>query len=91
MAAESFTSGDKEAWQLHPGIMKPQADWAFCMGINRLVFHRYAHQPWLDRWPGMTMGPYGVHYERTQTWWPMVGAWHQYLRGAKSCCDAGCR
>ena len=59
--------------------MKPQADWAFCMGINRLVFHRYAHQPWLDRWPGMTMGPYGVHYERTQTWWPMVGAWHQYL------------
>lgn len=79
VAAESFTSGAQEAWQLHPGIMKPQADWAFCMGINRLVFHRYAHQPWLDRWPGMTMGPYGVHYERTQTWWPMVGAWHQYL------------
>ena len=79
VAAEAFTSGSKEAWQLHPGIMKPQADWAFCMGINRLVFHRYAHQPWLDRRPGMTMGPYGVHYERTQTWWPMVGAWHQYL------------
>lgn len=79
VAAESFTSSAKEAWQLHPGLMKPQADWAFCTGINRLVFHRYAHQPWLDRWPGMTMGPYGVHYERTQTWWPMVGAWHQYL------------
>jgi hypothetical protein len=79
VAAESFTAGAKEAWQLYPGIMKPQADWAFCMGINRLVFHRYAHQPWLDRWPGMTMGPYGVHYERTQTWCPMVGAWHQYL------------
>ncbi len=79
VAAEAFTSGSQEAWQLHPGLMKPQADWAFCMGINRLVFHRYAHQPWLDRRPGMTMGPYGVHYERTQTWWPMVGAWHQYL------------
>lgn len=79
VAAEAFTSDHKEAWRLHPGIMKPQADWAFCMGINRLVFHRYAHQPWLDRRPGMTMGPYGVHYERTQTWWPMVGAWHQYL------------
>ncbi|RPI48573.1 MAG: hypothetical protein EHM56_13500, partial [Chloroflexi bacterium] len=79
VAAESFTSDDKEAWRLHPGAMKPQADWAFCMGINRLVFHRYAHQPWLDRSPGMTMGPYGVHYERTQTWWPMVGAWHTYL------------
>jgi len=79
VAAESFTSDDKEAWRLHPGAMKPQADWALCMGINRLVFHRYAHQPWLDRSPGMTMGPYGVHYERTQTWWPMAGAWHEYL------------
>jgi hypothetical protein len=87
VAAEAFTSDSREAWRLHPGLMKPQADWAFCMGINRLVFHRYAHQPWPAtaggplrvRQPGMTMGPYGVHYERTQTWWPMVGAWHQYL------------
>ncbi len=79
VAAESFTSDSREAWRLHPGIMKSQADWAFCMGINRLVIHRYAHQPWLDRTPGMTMGPYGVHYERTQTWWDMAGSWHQYL------------
>ena len=79
VAAEAFTSGDSEAWRLHPGVMKAQADWAFCAGINRLVFHRYAHQPWLDRRPGMTMGPYGVHYERTQTWWDLVGGWHDYL------------
>jgi hypothetical protein len=40
------------------------------------VFHRYAMQPWTqDRRPGMTMGPYGVHHERTQTWWPMVTAY----------------
>jgi hypothetical protein len=25
------------------------------------------------------MGPWGLHYERTQTWWEMSGAWHQYL------------
>jgi hypothetical protein len=79
IAAESFTADAPEAWQLHPGRMKAQADWALALGINRLVFHRYAHQPWLDRQPGMTMGPYGVHYERTQTWWPMTPAWHQYL------------
>jgi hypothetical protein len=89
VAAESFTSDDKEAWRLYPGAMKRQADWAFCMGINRLVFHRYAHQPWLDRWPGMTMGPYGVHYERTQTWWPMVGAWHQYLARCQAVLQRG--
>ncbi|MBL9139597.1 MAG: hypothetical protein JNK85_27255 [Verrucomicrobiales bacterium] len=79
IAAEAFTADAPEAWQLYPGRMKPQADWALALGINRLVFHRYAHQPWLDRQPGMTMGPYGVHYERTQTWWPMTPAWHGYL------------
>ena len=25
------------------------------------------------------MGPYGVHWERTQTWWEMVPAYHEYL------------
>jgi hypothetical protein len=89
VAAEAFTSDSKEAWRLHPGAMKRQADWAFCMGINRLVFHRYAHQPWLDRRPGMTMGPYGVHYERTQTWWPMIGAWHQYLARCQAVLQRG--
>jgi hypothetical protein len=89
VAAEAFTSDSGEAWKLHPGIMKRQADWAFCMGINRLVFHRFAHQPWLDRRPGMTMGPYGVHYERTQTWWPMVGAWHQYLARCQALLQRG--
>ena len=59
--------------------MKTLGDWAFCAGINRIVFHRYQHQPWLDRRPGMTMGPYGVHWERTQTWWDMVPAYHAYL------------
>ena len=79
VAAEAFTSGASEAWQLFPGAMKNQTDWALAAGINRLVFHRFAHQPWLDRRPGMTMGPYGVHWDRTQTWWSMVGAYHRYL------------
>ncbi|HYH56027.1 MAG TPA: glycosyl hydrolase, partial [Anseongella sp.] len=29
--------------------------------------------------PGMTMGPYGVHWDRRQTWWPMAGAYHRYI------------
>ena len=43
------------------------------------AIHRYAMQPWLDRKPGMSMGPWGLHYERTQTWWEQSTAWHQYL------------
>ena len=79
VGAEAFTAGDGERWLYHPGSIKTMGDWAFCLGINRFVFHRYALQPWVDRRPGMTMGPWGLHYERTQTWWEQSKPWHQYL------------
>ncbi len=79
VGAEAFTSLDSERWQAYPESMKALGDWAFCAGVNRIVFHRYQHQPWLDLRPGMTMGPFGVHWERTQTWWDMVPAYHNYL------------
>ena len=80
VGAEAFTSGDQERWREHPALLKAMGDQVFCQGINRFVFHRYAMQPWVDqRVPGMTMGPWGQHYERTQTWWDWTVAWHQYL------------
>lgn len=79
VAAEAFTSNPGEDWRAHPGAVKGLGDWAFCAGVNRLAIHRYQHQPWLDRWPGMRMRKYGVHWERTQTWWPLVSAYHEYL------------
>ena len=79
IGAESFTSTDAEMWQGHPANIKSLGDWAFCEGINRFVFHRYAMQPWLNVRPGMSMGPWGLHYERTETWWEQSAAWHQYL------------
>ena len=79
LGAESFTAGDKERWQQHPGSIKALGDRAFTEGVNRFVFHRYAMQPWLDYRPGMTMGPWGLHYERTSTWWELAGPWHEYL------------
>jgi len=77
--AEAFTATDAEKWRGHPGNVKDLGDWAFCEGINRFVFHRYAAQPWTNRAPGMSMGPWGLHYERTQTWWEQSRAWHEYL------------
>ena len=81
LGAEAFTATDGEKWRHHPASIKALGDWAFCEGINRFVFHRYALQPWTipDRAPGMSMGPWGLHYERTQTWWEQSTAWHQYL------------
>lgn len=79
LGAEAFTATDAEKWQGHPANIKDLGDWAFCEGINRFVFHRYALQPWADRPPGMSMGPWGLHYERTETWWEQSSAWHEYL------------
>jgi hypothetical protein len=79
LGAEAFTSTNEERWLEHPGSIKAHGDWAFCEGINRFVFHRYAAQPWTNVAPGMSMGPWGLHYERTQTWREQSKAWHEYL------------
>lgn len=79
VGAESFTSGNGERWELTPADIKALGDFEFSQGVNRFVIHRYAHQPYLDRAPGATMGPWGLHYERTQTWWEMSRPWHEYL------------
>ena len=80
VGAEAFTSTTKNGrWQQSPEQLKPVGDTAFAYGINQLIFHRYAHQPWLNRWPGMTMGPWGSNLERTNTWWEQGKAWITYL------------
>jgi len=80
VAAESFTAWPANArWRSHPFSLKMLGDTAFSYGVNRIVFHRYAHQPWRELRPGMTMGMWGVHYERTQTWWEHSKPWHEYL------------
>ncbi len=82
IGAESFTASPAERGLQHPASVKAQGDWAFCQGINKFVIHRYQAQPWLNRFPGMTMGPdggYGVHWERTQTWWDFSLAYHTYI------------
>lgn len=53
------------------------------------MVHRYALQPWRDVRPGMSMGPWGLHYERTQTWWAQSRAWHEYLARCQYLLQAG--
>src|SRR5688500_16622475 len=76
IGAESFTADDvRGRWLEDPYSAKVLGDLAFCNGINRYIFHRYAHQPRMNLRPGMTMGPWGTHLERTQTWWTEAGTW----------------
>jgi hypothetical protein len=80
VGAESFTAGPENGrWQNDPYALKTLGDLMYCQGLNRCYFHRYAMQPWTNRWPGMTMGQYGFHFERTVTWWQQGKAWIDYL------------
>ena len=84
VGAEAFTSyhGAGGRWLTTPFKIKAQADRAFAEGVNRLTFHRFAHQPWVGPSapkPGMTMGCWGMHFDRTQTWWKQGQEWMKYL------------
>jgi hypothetical protein len=81
VGAESFTARPPAngRWQEDPYSLKALGDLMYTQGLNRFIFHRYAMQPWLDRYPGMTMGQWGFHFERTITWWQQGKAWIDYL------------
>ncbi|MBV9867409.1 MAG: hypothetical protein JO316_18790 [Abitibacteriaceae bacterium] len=80
VGAESFTAVPQHArWTNDPYSLKALGDLIYCSGINRFIFHRYAMQPWTDKAPGMTMGPWGIHFERTETWWNQGAAWLSYV------------
>ena len=82
VGAESFTaapSAKAGRWQDYPYALKTLGDLMYCQGLNRYIFHRYAMQPWTNSWPGMTMGQWGFHFERTETWWHQGKAWIDYI------------
>ena len=80
VGAEAFTAQpDVGRWQNHPASMKILGDQVYCVGVNRFIFHRYAMQPWTKHLPGMTMGQWGTHFDRTNTWWKQSKPWMTYL------------
>jgi hypothetical protein len=80
VGAESFTASPENGrWLNDPYSLKTLGDLMYCQGLNRYVFHRYAMQPWTNVWPGMTMGQWGFHFERTETWWNQGKPWIDYI------------
>jgi len=79
VGAESFTGRPAQSrWLGHPYAMKALGDEMYSLGLNHFVFHRYAQQPHPTARPGMTMGPWGSHFERTNTWYDQAGPWLAY-------------
>ena len=79
--AEAFTgSPEKCEWTEMPANLKSAADDAFVSGVNRLIFHTATLQPWGDDVkPGVTMGRWGTHFGRNQTWAECGKAFFDYL------------
>jgi len=91
VGAESFTAGPPNGrWQNYPGLLKQLGECVWCLGINRYIFHRYAQQPWSpDVVPGMTMGQWGSHFDRTNTWWEQSRAWMAYIARSQALLQQG--
>lgn len=80
VAAEAFTALDEvPAWSMGPRDLKPVADRFMTEGVNRFVIHTSAHQPFIDRAPGITLRKYGQHFTRHETWGEQASGWMDYL------------
>jgi hypothetical protein len=84
--AEAFTGlPEFSKWDETPASIKRVGDEAFCKGVNKLVLHRFVHQPWDDKFkPGNAMGQWGTHFDRTQTWWNQITGLTKYWHRTQS-------
>ena len=90
VGAEAYTSEPESGrWQEYPFALKAVGDKAFTEGINRMVVHRYAMQPHSNAVPAMTLGPWGIHFDRTNTWWEPARAWMDYLNRCQTLLQEG--
>jgi alpha-L-rhamnosidase/Glycosyl hydrolases family 2, sugar binding domain len=78
VAGESFTALGN-TYGFAPETLKPIADRALAMGLNRFVIHASVHQPDSKPGPGIGLGPFGQWFTRKETWAGQADSWVQYL------------
>jgi hypothetical protein len=80
VGAEALTTMGEDPWRSGPWQHKRIVDRYMAEGVNHFVLHTSAHQPFLDRKPGMTLRQYGQHLSRNETWAEgEMRAWTDYL------------
>lgn len=79
--AEAFTGQPGPcSWKETPLLLKAAADDQFVAGVNRMTLHCCPLQPWTDDVrPGKTMGRWGTHFGRNQTWAESAIGFFRYL------------
>ena len=80
-SAESITSTGIP-WAYGPWDEKATADQILLGGINQMTLHVSVHQP-NENAPGLALGPYGMWFNRLETWAEQARAWTDYI--ARSC------
>ena len=88
ISAEGFTQL-RMAWDEHPGMLKTLQDRNYALGINKLFYHVFMHNPWVDKKPGMTLDPIGLFFQRDQTWWNEGAAWVTYAERCQQLLQQG--
>ncbi|KQM76585.1 DNA-binding protein [Pedobacter sp. Leaf216] len=86
--AEAFTTVRMD-WNESPANMKTLQDRNYALGINKLVYHVFTHNPWTDRKPGMTLDGVGLYFQRDQTWWKAGKAWIEYAERTQNLLQQG--
>lgn len=86
--SESFTTVRMD-WSEHPGSLKMVGDRNFALGINKMVFHVFTQNPWVDKKPGMTLDGVGLYFQRDQTWFKQSKAWIEYLTRCQAVLQTG--
>jgi hypothetical protein len=76
--AEGFTEV-RGVWDETLASIKPLLDRNLALGMNRLFFHVFTHNPYVDKKPGMTLDGIGLFFQRDQTWFPEAKAFVDYV------------
>ncbi|MBQ7421666.1 MAG: DNA-binding protein [Prevotella sp.] len=86
--AEGFTEV-RGVWDETPAMLKPLLDRHFALGMNKLFFHVTAHNPWMDRKPGMTLDGIGLFFQRDNTWFCEARGFVDYVTRCQEILQSG--
>jgi hypothetical protein len=86
--AKSFTQL-RVGWNEHPEMLKLLGDRAYAAGINRLAYNVFAHNPFVDKQPGMTLSEASLYFQRDQTWWELGRTWVEYAQRCQALLQHG--
>lgn len=84
--AEAYTGGGD--WKEHPYDLKAMGDMHFVDGVNRMMIHLWAGQPYPGKVPGAT-GATGLYFNEHTTWIKPGRAWIDYMRRTQSMLQSG--